>query len=96
MRGYVMSAKLSPERFQHAVRDHWLIGNSLHRVLDATMNEDRQRNRMERGPENLALIRRMALNVARIDAGKDSCAARSNAPDGTTTSSSQHSNVKSS
>ena len=71
-RYYVMSAKLSPERFQHAVRGHWAIENSLHWVLDVTMNEDRQRNRTERGPENLALMRRMALNVARIEASKGS------------------------
>ena len=66
-----MSAELSPERFRHAVRSHWAIGNSLHWVLDATMNEDRQRNRTGNGPENLALLRRMALNVARIEPGKD-------------------------
>ena len=71
-RYYVMSAKLGPERFQHAVRGHWAIENSLHWVLDVTMNEDRQRNRTERGPENLALMRRMALNVARIEASKGS------------------------
>ena len=66
-----MSAELSPERFQHAVRSHWAIGNSLHWVLDVTMNEDRQRNRTGNGPENLALLRRMALNVTRIEPGKD-------------------------
>ena len=66
-----MSAELSPERFQHAVRGHWAIENSLHWVLDVTMNEDRQRNRTGNGPENLALLRRMALNVARIEPGKD-------------------------
>ena len=70
-RYYVMSAKLSPQRFLHAVRSHWAIENSLHWVLDVTMNEDRQRNRTGHGPENLALLRRLALNVARIEPGKD-------------------------
>ena len=70
-RYYIMSAKLSPQRFQHAVRSHWAIENSLHWVLDVTMNEDRQRNRTGHGPENLALLRRLALNVARIEPGKD-------------------------
>ena len=70
-RYYIMGAELSPERFRHAVRGHWAIGNSLHWVLDVTMNEDRQRNRTGNGPENLALLRRMALNVARIEPGKD-------------------------
>ena len=70
-RYYIMSAKLTPERFQHAVRSHWAIENSLHWVLDATMNEDQQRNRTGHGPENLALMRRMALNIARWEPGKD-------------------------
>ena len=69
-RYYVMSANLSPER-RHAVRSHWAIENSLHWVLDVTMNEDRQRNRTGHGPENLALLRRLALNVARMEPGKD-------------------------
>ena len=52
------------------VRSHWAIRNSLHRVLDVAMNEDRQRNRTGHGPENLAL-RRPAPNVARIEPGND-------------------------
>ena len=66
-----MSAPLSPERFQHAVRTHWAIENCLHWVLDVTMNEDRQRNRKEHGPENLAMLRRLALNIARREPTKD-------------------------
>ncbi len=70
-RYYIMSATLSPERFQHAVRAHWAIENCLHWVLDVTMNEDRQRNRKDHGPENLALMRRLALNIARREPTKD-------------------------
>ena len=70
-RYYIMSAPLSPERFQHAVRTHWAIENCLHWVLDVTMNEDRQRNRKEHGPENLAMLRRLALNIARREPTKD-------------------------
>lgn len=70
-RYYVMSAQLTLERFQHAMRSHWAIENSLHWALDTTMNEDRQRNRTGHGPENLALMRRMALNIARNAPGKD-------------------------
>ena len=70
IRYHIMSAKLSPQRFQHAVRSRWVIENPLHWVLDVTMNEDRQRNRSGHGPENLALLRRMALNVARIEPGR--------------------------
>ena len=70
-RYYIMSAPLSPERFQHTVRAHWAIENCLHWVLDVTMNEDRQRNRKGYGPENLAMLRRLALNIARREPTKD-------------------------
>ena len=70
-RYYIMSAPLSPDRFQHVVRAHWAIENCLHWVLDVTMNEDRQRNRKDHGPENLALMRRLALNIARPEPSKN-------------------------
>ncbi len=70
-RHYIMSTPLSPERFRHAARAHWAIENCPHRVLDATMNEDRQRNRKQHGPETLALLRRLALNIARRKPSKD-------------------------
>jgi len=66
-----MSAPLSPERFQHAIRAHWAIGNARHQVLDVTMNEDKQRNRKQNGPENLAMMRRLALNIARNEPSGD-------------------------
>ena len=56
---------------RHAVHSHWAIGNPLHWVLDVTMNGDRRRNRTGHGPENPALLRRLALNVARIEPGRD-------------------------
>ena len=34
-RYYIMSAPLSPDRFQHVVRAHWAIENCLHWVLEA-------------------------------------------------------------
>ena len=34
------------------------------------MNEDRARNRKENGPENLAMMRRVALNLARAEKSK--------------------------
>ena len=70
-RYHIMSAGLSPQRFRHAVRSHWVIGNPPHWVLDVTTNEDRQRNRTGHGPENPALLRRPASNVARTEPGRD-------------------------
>jgi predicted transposase YbfD/YdcC len=47
------------------IRSHWAIENKLHWVLDVVMGEDQMRNRKDHGPENLALLKRIALNIAR-------------------------------
>ena len=62
-RYYLSSAKLSAAAFAKAVRGHWAIENSLHWVLDTTFQEDAVRTRKDHGPENLAIIRKLALNV---------------------------------
>jgi predicted transposase YbfD/YdcC len=64
-RYYVSSATLSAVRFADAVRAHWCIENALHWVLDTAFDEDRARNRCDHGPENLATLRKLALNVLR-------------------------------
>lgn len=64
-RFYVSSRQLSPEGFAEAVRAHWRIENSLHWVLDVCFDEDRARNRRDHGPENLTILRKLALNVLR-------------------------------
>jgi predicted transposase YbfD/YdcC len=71
-RYFLMSQALTPERFLAVVRAHWGIENGLHWVLDVTMNEDQMRNRKDNGPENLALLRRLALNLAKLEPSKDS------------------------
>jgi predicted transposase YbfD/YdcC len=71
-RYFLMSQPLTPERFLAVVRAHWGIENGLHWVLDVTMNEDQMRNRKDNGPENLALLRRLALNLAALEPSKDS------------------------
>ena len=69
---YLLSRPLSAERFGEVARQHWGIENSLHWVLDVTMNEDQSRNRKDHGPENLAMLRRLALNLARLEPSKGS------------------------
>ena len=71
-RYYLLSTPLLAERFLAVTRAHWAIENSLHGVLDVTMNEDCARNRKENGPENLAMMRRVALNLARAEKSKGS------------------------
>lgn len=62
---YLSSARLDAAAFGRAVRAHWRIENSLHWVLDVGFDEDRARNRCDNGPENLAILRKLALNVLR-------------------------------
>jgi predicted transposase YbfD/YdcC len=60
---YLLSAPLTPERFAQVVRAHWAVENRLHWMLDVTMNEDQARNRLDNGPNNLAVLRHMAINI---------------------------------
>lgn len=71
-RYYLLSRPLDAARFGAVVRGHWRMENSLHWVLDVTMNEDQARNRKDNGPENLALLRRLALNLAKLEPSKGS------------------------
>lgn len=64
-RYYLCSTCLSAERFAAAVRAHWQIENSVHWVLDTAFDEDRARNRKDHGAENLAILRKLALNILR-------------------------------
>lgn len=60
---YYISSKLeTPEYFNKVVRGHWAIENSLHWVLDVQFNEDKNRKRKDNAAENMALVRRLALN----------------------------------
>ncbi|MEF2070648.1 ISAs1 family transposase [Consotaella aegiceratis] len=60
---HLSSRPLSAEAYLAAARAHWSIENSLHWVLDMTFDEDRARNRKDNGPENLAILRKLALNM---------------------------------
>ncbi len=69
---YLLSAPLSPERFNEAVREHWGVENRLHWRLDVVMNEDQDRSRLGNAPHNLAVLRHMALNLMQKDGEKGS------------------------
>ena len=69
---YLLSTKLSAERFNAVVRSHWGVENRLHWRLDVIMNEDQDRNRMDNSPYNHAILRHMALNVIQKEGSKGS------------------------
>ena len=69
---YLLSTVLTAERFNEVVRSHWGVENRLHWRLDVVMDEDQDRNRLGNGPENLAVLRHMAMNVMQKDATKGS------------------------
>ena len=60
---HLSSRPLRPEDYLAAARAHWSIENSLHWVLDVTFDEDRDRTRKGNAPENLAILRKLALNM---------------------------------
>lgn len=66
-RYYLVSLDGNVERFAQSVRSHWGIENQLHWVLDVAFNEDDSRIRKDHAPENMALIRHIALNLLRQD-----------------------------
>ena len=67
---YLLSLPLTAERFGQVVRAHWGVENRLHWMLDVTMNEDQARNRLDNGPNNLAVLRHMALNILNAQKSK--------------------------
>ena len=64
-RFFLLSKCFGADELLTIVRAHWGIENGLHWVLDVVMDEDGARNRKDNAPENLAILRRLALNVAR-------------------------------
>lgn len=57
----------SVAEFAHAVRSHWRVENSLHYIMDVAFREDHCRAREGHAAENLALVRRMTLNMLKKD-----------------------------
>jgi len=63
VRWFLLSTVLPPGRMLEIARTHWTIENQLHWVLDVDLAEDAARSRKEHAPQNLALIRKLALNL---------------------------------
>lgn len=62
-RYYISSLDAKASILAEAVRAHWGIENKLHWMLDVTFNEDQSRIRKDHAPRNLAVLRKVALNI---------------------------------
>lgn len=69
-RYYLSSLPLGVETFARAVRGHWGVENKLHWMLDVQMREDQSRARAGYAAENLATLRRLALNLLKREKTK--------------------------
>ncbi len=64
-RFYLSSALLDAHAFARAVRAHWGVENRLHWVMDVVFHDDLARLRTGHGPENMAIVKHMAMNLVR-------------------------------
>ena len=71
-RYYISSATGDAKYFGGAVRNHWSIENKLHWFLDVVFKEDNQRVREGNAPENMAIVRKIALQLLLANKGKSS------------------------
>lgn len=55
------------EHLGQAVRGHWGIENRLHWSLDVAYGEDQARMREGNAAENFSILRRITLNLIRLD-----------------------------
>lgn len=69
-RYYLSSLPVNIELFARAVRSHWGVENKLHWVMDVCFREDQSRARAGYAAENLATLRRLALNLLKRDKTK--------------------------
>ena len=62
-RFFLCSLTLDVKAFAVAVRAHWCVENPLHWCLDVIFREDQSRARCKHAAQNLATLRRIALNL---------------------------------
>ena len=63
IRYFLSSGGDDPKVLIQAIRRHWTIENGLHWVLDVTFREDDSRVRDRTAARNLAILRKIAINL---------------------------------
>lgn len=69
-RYYLSSLSCDILRFAKAVRGHWGVENQVHWHMDVSFGEDQSRARTGHAAENLATLRRLALNLLKRETTK--------------------------
>ncbi len=69
-RFFLCSFSPDAQRLAEAVRGHWGVENGLHWVLDVVFKEDASKKRTDHAPRNFSLIRKIALNLLKLDKTK--------------------------
>ncbi len=67
IRYFLSSCRDDPVVLGRAIRQHWAIENALHWVLDVTFREDDSRVRDQHAARNLAVLRKIAINLVGRD-----------------------------
>lgn len=76
-RYYISSLPANAVKVSNVIRKHWRIENNLHRQLDVNFEEDKSIANTGYAAENLAIFRRLALNI--LGSGKGLLERRRNA-----------------
>ena len=63
---YISSLNAPAKQLAQSVRGHWEVENKVHWVLDVVYKEDDCPISAEDGAENMAILRRFALNLSRL------------------------------
>ncbi|ERS88794.1 ISAs1 family transposase [Halomonas sp. PBN3] len=66
-RYYLSSLEPNADQVAKAVRQHWRIENQVHWCLDVTFADDQMRARTAHAGHNLATLKRLTLNLIRLD-----------------------------
>jgi hypothetical protein len=62
-RYYISSLPNDIDKISKAIRSHWSIENGLHYVMDISFRDDDSRIRQGNAPENITVIKHVALNM---------------------------------
>jgi len=70
-RYYISSFQADAAFFHQAIQGHWHIENKLHWMLDVAFHEDQCLIHVDHAPQNLSLLRKIALSMLKLDSSRN-------------------------